>query len=169
MRGRDPGVAEPLADCDDVDAGAKQIDRCAVPLAGGMETLGAQGRHGGLRAGAVLLQQVADAESGQPHPAVIAEDRLVGWQFAPAFRQQGAQQVGGLGPQRADPFLPSLAVQADLRGRVQAQVDHAQGDNFLDPHAGVEHAATQKQLPMAARRRAAIGTRCRRTFRASRP
>ena len=103
-----------------------------------MEALGAQGRHAGLGAGAVLLQQLADAESGQPHPAVIAEDRLVGLQLAPAFRQQGAQQVGGLGPQRADPFLPSLAVQADQRGRVQAQVDHAQGDDVRDPRAGVE-------------------------------
>ena len=66
VRGRDTGVAEPLTDRDDVDAGAKQVDRRAVAHAVGMETLGAQGRHGGLRADAVLLQQVADAESCQP-------------------------------------------------------------------------------------------------------
>ena len=55
VRGRDAGVAEPLADRDDVDAGAKQVDNRAVPHAVGMEALGAQGRHGGLRTGAVLL------------------------------------------------------------------------------------------------------------------
>ena len=112
--GRDAGVAEPLADRDDVDAGAEQVDGRAVSHAVGMKALGTQGRHRGLRAGAVLLQQVADAESGQPGPAVIAEDRLVGLQLAIALGQQGAQQVGGLGPQRADPFLSPLAVEADL-------------------------------------------------------
>ena len=98
-----------------------------------MEALGAQGRDGGLRVGAVLLRQIADAESCQPGPAVITEDRLVGLQLAAAFGQQGTQQVGGLGPQRADPLLPPLALQADLRGRVQAQVGDAQGGDDEGP------------------------------------
>ena len=85
----------------------------------------------------------------QPGPAVITEDRLVGLQLAAAFGQQGTQQVGGLGPQRADPFLPPLALQADLRGRVQAQVDHAEGDDFLDPPAGVEHGGKERVVAAA--------------------
>ena len=55
VRGRDAGVAKPLTDRDDVDAGAEQVDGRAVPHAVGMETLSAQGRDGGLRLGAVLL------------------------------------------------------------------------------------------------------------------
>ena len=66
-------------------------DGRAVPHAVGMEAFATQGRYRGLGAGAVLPQQVADAESGQPHPAVIAEDRLVGLQLATALGQQGAQ------------------------------------------------------------------------------
>ena len=89
VRGRDTGVAEPLTDRNDIDAGAEQVDSRAVPHAVGMETLDAQGRHGGLRASAVLLQQVADAESCQTCPAVITEDRLVGLRLAAAFGQQG--------------------------------------------------------------------------------
>ena len=68
---------------------------------------------------------------------MIAEDRLVRLQFASAFGQQGTEQVGGLGPQGADPLLPPLAVQADLRGCVQPQVGDAQGDDFPGPRAPV--------------------------------
>jgi hypothetical protein len=114
-----------------------------------MEALGAERRHAGLRAGAVLPQQVADAESGQPHPAVIAEDRLVGLRRAFALGQQGTQDVGGLGPQRTDPLLPPLALQANLRRRVQAQVGDAQGDDFLDPRAGVEHGGEERVIAAA--------------------
>ena len=149
VRGRDAGVAEPLTDRDDVDAGAEQVNRRAVPHAVGMEALGAQGRDGGLRTGAVLLEQVTDAESGQPHPAVIAEDRLVGLQLTSALGQQGTQQVGGLRPQRADAFLPPLAVEADLRGCVQPQVGDAQDDDFLDPGAGVEHGGEERIVAAA--------------------
>ena len=81
---------------------------------------------------------------------MIAEDRLVGLQLAAAFDQQGAQQVGGLGPQRADPFFPPLAMQADMRGRVQAQVGDAQDDDFLDPRAGVEHGGEERIVAAAA-------------------
>ena len=144
VRGRDAGVAEPLTDRDDIDAGAEQVDSGAVPHAVGMEVFGAQGRDGGLCAGAVLLQQVADAESCQTCPAVVTEDRLIGLRLAAAFDQQGTQQVGGLRPQRADSFFPPLAVQVDLRGGVQPQVGDAQGDDFPDPRAGVEHGGEQR-------------------------
>ena len=149
VRGRDAGVTEPLTDRDDVDAGAEQVDSRAVPHAVGMEALGAQGRHGGLRASAVLLQQVADAEYSQTCPAVITEDRLVGLRLAAAFGQQGTQQVGGLGPQRADPFFPPLAVQVDLRGCVQPQVGDAHDDDFLDPRAGIEHGGEERVVAAA--------------------
>ena len=149
VRGRDTGVAEPLADRDDVDAGPEQVDGSAVPHAVGMEALAAQGRQRGLRTGAVLLQQVADAESAQPGSAVIAEDRLVGLQLASAFGQQGTQQVGGLGPQRADAFLPPLAVEADLCRCVQPHVGDAQGDDFLDPRPGVEHGGEERVVAAA--------------------
>ena len=93
-----------------------------------MEALAAQGWQRGLRTGAVLLQQVADAESAQPGSAVIAEDRFVRLWLATALGQQRAQQVGGLRPQRADAFLPPLAVEADLRGCIQPQVGDVQDD-----------------------------------------
>jgi hypothetical protein len=80
---------------------------------------------------------------------VIAEDRLVGLQLAFAFGQQGTQQVGGLGPQRADPLLAPLAVQVDLRGCVQPQVGDAQGDDFPDPRAGVEHGGEERVVAAA--------------------
>ena len=40
-------------------------------------------------------------------------------------------------------------MQADLRGRVQAQVGGAQGDDFLDPRAGVEHGGEERVVAAA--------------------
>ena len=79
---------------------------------------------------------------------MITEDRLVGLRLAAAFGQQGTEQVGGLGPQRADPFFAPLAEQVDLRGCVQPQVGDAQDDDFLDPR-GVEHGGEQRIVAAA--------------------
>ena len=50
-----------------------------------MQSLGSQRGHRGAGARAVLLQQVAHAESREPLPAVIAEDRVIGRRLAAAF------------------------------------------------------------------------------------
>ena len=63
---------------------------------------------------------------------MITEDRLVRLRLAAAFDQQGAQQVGGLRLQRADPFFPPFAMQADLRGVSNRRSATHKGDDFPD-------------------------------------
>lgn len=83
------GVAQPMTDRGDIHAGAKQMDGRTVAHAVRMQPLRAQRGRGGLGAGAVFPKQIPDAEPGQASTTMISEQRLIGWNVATPFGQQG--------------------------------------------------------------------------------
>ena len=68
----------------------------------------------GVGEAAVLSEQVAHPEAGQAAAAMILEQGLARRLRVTPFDEPGAQDVGGLRPERAEPLLPALAHQAPV-------------------------------------------------------
>ena len=81
---------------------------------------------------------------------MITEDRLIESWFAAAFGQQGTQQVGGLGPTTGRPvFSAPCHGKGTCAGVSNRRFGDAQGDDFLDPRAGVEHGGEERIVAAA--------------------
>jgi len=80
---------------------------------------------------------------------MIAKDRLLGWDVATALGQECAQELGGLRPQGAQSLLAPLAIESDLRKRLQLEVTYTQRHHFLHPGPRVEHGREQRIIASA--------------------
>ena len=85
--------------------------------------------------GNVLPQAEADARRAQRPGVAVGKDRLV--LVAWCTSQQRREQGGGLGPERTDPLLATLAQEPNLARGVEVYGGRCEVQDFVDPRTGV--------------------------------
>ena len=135
----DIGMAQPLADRDEVGSRLEQVNSGAVPHAVRVESFGGQRRL--LRCGAATVfgEDIADSKPRQWSAAVIAKERftIVGRNLS--FRKEGFDELSGLWPKGTETFFASLSEKSYMKRPLQLEIAWLDIDGLLNTGARIKH------------------------------
>lgn len=138
-------MAQPLANCGEVDPRLQKMHGRGMADDMGMERLFRQGADLGGGQGAIFFEKVPNPEAGQRHSSMIEEEKRFGILFTPGRDRcdQLQEKMSGLIPERAEAAFPPFSLESDLIGRIQADVTKPEVQDFLDPGSGIVHQREQ--------------------------
>ena len=105
----------------------------------------------------VLGEEIPHAESRQRCASVIDEEWLCRRRRQPALADVGAEQLGRLRPQGAQPLFASFAEEPHVGWRNELHIRGAQVEDLLDAGAGIEHRGQQRVVAATVTRGAIDG------------
>ena len=138
IRGFYAGVAEPVADRDEVDAGVEHVHRGAVTNRVGVDAFSGETRSTGVSQPGVLPEEIADAEASEGLAAGVAKEPLCRVLFQTAFAEHSTPYVCGLWPKGTDALLPTFSSKTHLKGPLELEVRRSDIENLLHACSRVE-------------------------------
>lgn len=132
----DAGVAQPVRDGAEIDAGFEQMDGRAVPQTMWMDAFAFKRRIFLGGAPRMTLEDEPGPETREEAATMVAEQRLrvVSINLNTQVRELLTNQTGGLRPKWTQAFFSPLAKESNAGRRPQIKVGRFQGYDFL--HAG---------------------------------
>ena len=163
--GLDAGVAEPVADRHEVDAGLQKMNGGGVAERhGGGPACGERRCHGRAPA-----RRTCAGGSGRRIGSVARHDgceRAAGVELGidPTLGEQRAENLGRLWPERTEALLAAFAAEPHLERANELEVDGPQVEDLLHARAGVEEREQERVIAAAIRASAVGGVEKRRAI-----
>src|SRR5271157_1623882 len=147
-------MPQPVTDRGEIHSGLEQVDGGRVTHSVGMKSLARESGSCGLRSIAVLQEEIAHSKARERLAPVIEEEPVGRPAIDTPLLAEARKHRRGLGPERAESFLATLAEQPHLERSLEPKVANAEIQDLLHPRSGVEHRRKECVITPAIERRA---------------